>query len=97
MHRCILRTVELVDLRTLDVRICAQRLMLTLRNIKSDSRICTNQEVVYADRWLIARARKTVAATASFRSILDSTPSKFIRLLAACRQIIIVAAHFLAI
>ena len=58
-HHCILRTCELLSLRTTDAAVVSKGILLLLRDTEVGQRMGVHQEVAVKDVWLVAPPRRS--------------------------------------
>ena len=85
-HHCILRTCELLTLRTSDCSVVANGVLLLLRDTKVGQRIGIHQEVAVKDRWLLPRLRWLLAVRPPGSLLLPCTPAAFRKKWALARK-----------
>jgi len=93
-HHCMLRTCEMLSLRTGDVAFCQGTIVLTLRETKMGQRIGVTQETVVDDPWVVPRLRHAVRSTASGQLVLGMTPARFRAMWKAAREALRLPQHY---
>ena len=85
-HHCVLRTNEMLDLRSTDASSIGARILLVLRETKIGQRIGIHQEVAIKDPWLVPRVRWLLLQRPKGALLLPCTPDRFRKLWAKARR-----------
>jgi integrase len=85
-HHCILRTCELLSVRTTDASIVTAGVLLILRETKVGQRMGVHQEVAVKDKWLVPRFRWLLSARPPGSLLLPCTPALFRKKWALARK-----------
>ena len=76
-HHCMLRTCEMLSLRTGDFADGKDGIMLTLRETKMGQRVGIHQQTTVVDPWLVSRLRRAIHATPIGQLLIGMTPARF--------------------
>ncbi len=86
-HHCVLRTGELLDLRSTDASSLGARILLVLRGTKIGQRVGIHQEVAIKDPWLVPRVRWLLLQRPRGALLLPCTPDHFRKLWAKAERV----------